>query len=113
MRIMPTLAKAYAFVSEKTCGCDEYAELMDTWGVAGCERRKDEIADRLVSKAPEVLQGLGCIRAKSEKLVTEAIDTARAKEPTTCRCGRKIKVAPGEQCYWCQNKERLSGKGRK
>ena len=107
-RIMPSLAKAYAWLQGgKSCGCEDYADLMDQWGVGGCERRRGQIVERLVGKAPSVLQELPTVQDCAASLVGRAIEAAKQSDPTRCQCGRKLKESDDGKCYWCRNKERL------
>ena len=110
VRIMPSLAKLYSFITDHTCGCKEYSALMDIWGIAGCERRREEIVNRLVDKAPSVLKEFACVRTRAEQLVDQAIEEAKKASPHLCHCGRVGNVDESGKCYWCANKRKLAEK---
>jgi len=107
LKIMPTLAKVAAWATlAGDCGCKDYADLMDTWGVAGCLRREPEIVDRLLSKAPALIRSTQYAHNEAVGLVAQAIENARKSSSLVCDCGR-AKAAYVGMCFWCDNKQRL------
>lgn len=76
------------FFEHKGCSCKEYAAKMDSWGVAGCESRFNEIVQHLVEESEKLGHGLGIAakvvpvsirRAAAGKLVAKAIEKARGR----------------------------------
>lgn len=107
IELMPVTAKVWAWLSRKDCGCYAYAAQMDAWGPSGCERRREAIIERLLSKAPPAVAATSLAQHKAASLVDEAIEKAREADPATCYCGRS-KPAAEPSCKWCANKHRLS-----
>jgi hypothetical protein len=75
---------AMGFTDRDGCGCDEFAALMDHWGVDGCRKRIDtDIMPRLAQKAAE--RGLKFATPFARVFVVRAIRraerTARALPP--------------------------------
>ena len=42
----------------KTCGCEQLAEDMNTWGISGCELRREHIVTRMISNRKMLERGL-------------------------------------------------------
>lgn len=65
---------------EEGCGCDDYAKLMDLWGVNGCEQRIEEITAHLNSQNVSWFDMLRVAKAgylTTQSLVQAAIEEAR------------------------------------
>lgn len=73
------LHKAGVF-GEEGCGCDDYAKLMDLWGVNTCEQKIEEIIAHLNSQNVSWFDMLRVAKAgylTTRSLVQAAIDKAR------------------------------------
>lgn len=67
-------------IGEEGCGCDDYAMLMDLWGVNGCEQRIEEIIAHLNSQNVSWFDMLRVAKAgylTTQSLVQTAIEEAR------------------------------------
>lgn len=111
LKLMPPLAKVYAWIAlpSSKCGCKDYAQQMDIWGVRGCKQRKAQIVERLISQAPTVASMFVDVEKEASDLVDAAIEAASGANPLVCGCGRK-KEASVEACFWCENKRRLASR---
>lgn len=70
------------FFKKDGCGCDEYIDKMNKWGVYECFQRKNKIVSHLVSQAraknlPELLS-----KPVAERWVQRSLERARNKFPT-------------------------------
>jgi hypothetical protein len=61
--------------SDGSCGCDEYAALMDSWGADECWRRLEEIVEHLRSAAAK--KSLPFIATAAKILISRAIEASR------------------------------------
>lgn len=64
------------------CGCSDYADKMDVWGIDGCQERHEEIVSHLVDQAKKT--AIGRVSKTIDKLVAtrwlnKAIENARKK----------------------------------
>ena len=67
-------------IGEEGCGCDDYAMLMDLWGVNTCEQKIEEIIAHLNSQNVSWFDMLRVAKAghlRTRSLVQAAIDEAR------------------------------------
>jgi hypothetical protein len=80
------LARLLSWVAKDdgTCGCTEYAALMDSWGPDGCEERIDGIVEHLLDQAAKRSIVLGAVPAAVVvPLVRAAIAAARREAAPT------------------------------
>ena len=71
------------FLEHKSCGCKDFAKLMNTWGPETCRENKQQIVDRLVSESKKRV-GLNLIPKMfttmvAEKMVDDAIKNYEEK----------------------------------
>ena len=98
------------FRKSKTCGCQAYANLMDSWGIDGCIQRYDEIIATLVKRAnrqwflrmfPDASK-----EAKAKQWLDQAIENAlrslKASRPQNGNWYVAITTAPRKDCTLIQ-----------
>jgi hypothetical protein len=98
------------FRKSKKCGCHEYANLMDSWGIDGCIQRYDEIVATLVKRAnrqwflrmfPDSSK-----EAKAKQWLDQAIENAlralKASRPDNGDWYVAITTAPRKDCTLIQ-----------
>ena len=70
--------------SSTGCKCNDYAAMMDTWGIKSCERRKHIIIADLVKRAQKkrLLKHLpkAALHKQAEVWVTKAINRAKLND---------------------------------
>jgi hypothetical protein len=70
----------WGVTDDGSCGCSDYAAMMDAWGPDVCEAKLDEIVAHLLEQAAKKSVFLGAVPAVAVvPLVRRAIDAARAE----------------------------------
>ncbi len=76
------LIPKWATQFDGACGCKDFAKKMDSWGVSGCEARKDSIVAHLLSQSDHLIPAFRLIpeagkRVAANLLLNKAIRNAR------------------------------------
>ena len=72
----------FIHVTAGECNCKQYAKQMDWWGIAGCEQRKEEIVEHLVSQKKHLVSPLKSLpetvhRVVARQFVSKALKMAK------------------------------------
>jgi len=64
------------------CGCKDFAEKMDRWGILGCQRRRNQIIAHLLEQSALLIPAfrltpIGLRKVVAERLLNKAIAAAR------------------------------------
>ncbi len=67
------LIPKWATQFDGACGCKDFAKKMDSWGVSGCEARKDSIVAHLLSQSDHLIPAFKLVPEAIKKVVAERL----------------------------------------